>query len=263
MRSLDALEGIRQSAAPASGSPNRRLQMRRSHTMEPERTHAARVSEVDETSPSNSSFNSEMPRPSVIRRISANGKTYVPKRSASPATRSVPASASASVAPSLTASPTSFAFPTANPGYPQLGSAICDLIPGSSRMERRQSDILPSTGVYSNGEMGHSDRGASMVNLSSVASSSLYRAGSSQSSAIRSGPLQILEFEESGMPAVKYVSDYSESTDSLLPINELIPPAIGQLYWSRTIWLGIPFTQHWHRPDGSHQAYPPTWHEGG
>jgi hypothetical protein len=48
-----------------------------------------------------------------------------------------------------------------------------------------------------------------MVDLASAAgtsTSSAYIAGSSQGSGIRSGPLQVLEFEEAGMPAIKYVS---------------------------------------------------------
>jgi hypothetical protein len=103
-RSLAALEGNRESSRGVFGSsPGRRPAVRRGQSADLPRQDVTRVLEEDEQSSSLSSSESQQTS-LLLRRPSANGKVYVPKRSLSPVQpmskgmsgRVLPASASSS-----------------------------------------------------------------------------------------------------------------------------------------------------------------------
>lgn len=151
----------------------------------------SRVAEEDEVS-SNGGSLLEGRKPSIIRRTSANGKVYVPKRSTSPARRISPTS------------PQGMPFPSSSNLRSVTGTGSAQLLARPiSRVERRQSDGLSYAGsnVIEEGRPMNL-RNNSMVNLGS--SSAIFR--ESMLRASQSQPLQILEFNEAGMPPVKYVS---------------------------------------------------------
>lgn len=204
-RSLAALEGNRESSRGVFGSsPGRRPAVRRGQSVDVPRQDVTRVLEEDEQSSSLSS--SESQRTSLLlRRPSANGKVYVPKRSLSPVQ---PTSRGMS----------GRALPASAPSSPPLRrtslyASTSSLLDGPSRstMERWQSDIYPSSKgtVSSDGSNRPMQlRINSMVNLPSASSSSLLRDTSSSSgTAVKaSQPLQVLEINEPGLPPIRYVS---------------------------------------------------------
>lgn len=192
-----------------------------------------RVAEEDEVS-SNGGSVIEGPKPSIIRRTSANGKVYVPKRSASPSKREAvsgligpaPFPASTSVGP---AAPDSSGLDEPLKEYKdQLQRPI-------SRVERRQSDGI-SYAATSVEDKPMNLRNISMVNLGAVGNSpSIFR--ESLIKASQSQPLQILEINEAGFPGVKYVSAI------LWKIFAANATATWQLCWKGSIWLSLSITQ--------------------
>ncbi|WVQ62332.1 uncharacterized protein L199_000471 [Kwoniella botswanensis] len=218
--SLAALEGNKTAAnlpTRIETSPGRRPLARRGMSIEISRPNVNRVLEEEEVSSNGTSV--AMPndgsRPSALRRLSSNGKVYVPKRSASPASN-------------LT-SPTGTAFPTSpsvpNPSYMSRTTSLNTYQPAVSseqsrptdKAERRQSDGYPRSKLHQHGRdiavsTEESSRPLqirinSMVNLpvsGMERSPSLYREHSGQSAVRASQSLQVLESREPGCPVVKY-----------------------------------------------------------
>ncbi|WWD09269.1 hypothetical protein V865_007392 [Kwoniella europaea PYCC6329] len=218
--SLAALEGNKTAAnlpTRIETSPGRRPLARRGMSIEIGRPDVNRVVEEEEVSSNGTSvaMSNDETRPPALRRLSSNGKVYVPKRSASPASN-------------LT-SPTGTAFPTSpsapNPSYMIRTTSLnsCQPVVGlgqsrpTDKAERRQSDGYPRSKLHQHGRdisvsTEESSRPLqirinSMVNLpvsSMERSPSLYRENSSQSALRVSQYLQVLEFREPGCPVVKY-----------------------------------------------------------
>ena len=159
-----------------------------------------RVAEEDEVSSAGGSAMSGS-RVSLVRRTSANGKVYVPRRAESPAQRD------SSTSPSRrTAFPAPNRAEEASTPTSPTSSLIIPKRP-SSRVERRQSDGISYANARPSGEDRPvmSARNNSMVNLGAVgASSSIFRESLLRAS--QSQPLQILEINEPGFPPVRYVS---------------------------------------------------------
>ena len=162
-----------------------------------------RVAEEDEISSNGGSSINEGAKPSIIRRTSANGKVYVPKRSASPSKREdatgpigqTPFPVSTSPRPVAPSSPT-----TAN----ALNLRNHQLQRPINQVERRQSDGI-SYAAQGMEDRPINPRNNSMVNLGALGTSpSIFR--ESLMKASQSQPLQILEINEPGFPPVKYVS---------------------------------------------------------
>ena len=240
-QSLAALEGYKTDSHRLSidSSPRRTLSRPVSRG-----GGVGRVAEEDEIS-SNGGSVLEGRKPSIIRRTSANGKVYVPKRSNSPSIREVATSPVRSVP-----------FPTSNSLQPssvamgQSVSADRAVVQPPSQMERRQSDGLSYVGSSTrsdDGRPGMAPRNASMVNLSQIGAPSsilrenLMRAGQRQ-------PLQILEVNEAGFPPVKYVGF---ALDKTLDADST---ASGQLRGERPIWCSLSIFEPEHWSNGSNQA---------
>ena len=186
LRSLAALEG--RSALPplnsSDASPRHRPAVRRGQSLDVPSYWPETDSLLEEDEPRSAGDSSLVgggARPSVIRRFSANGKVYVPRRSMSPTSQN--------------ASPITAGFPF-NRSAPARSP--------SEHIDRRQSDGLSIalTSETSNEPMNMKIH--SMINLSSPGGAPpLFRELSN--SVLRTVPLQILEFNEPGLPPVKYV----------------------------------------------------------
>jgi len=161
-----------------------------------------RVAEEDEVS-SNGGSVIEGARPSIIRRTSANGKVYVPKRSASPSRLDGPTSLTGQYPFPVSASlrPVAPLSPSSDQNVPADKDRLRRPV---ERVERRQSDGI-SYAAAGMGDRPGNPRNNSMVSLGALGnSSSIFR--ESLMKASQSQPLQILEINEAGFPPVKYVS---------------------------------------------------------
>ncbi|WVW82154.1 hypothetical protein I302_104160 [Kwoniella bestiolae CBS 10118] len=218
--SLAALEGhkvIVNLPTRMETSPGRRPLARRGMSIEVGRPDINRVVEEEEVSSNGTSVatSNDGSRPSALKRLSSNGKVYVPKRSASPA--------------SNLASPVGTAFPVSpsmlNPSYMLRTTSLNSYQPAvgveptrvTDKAERRQSDGYPHGKMHQHGRdisvpTEESSRPLqirinSMVNLpvsGMERSLSLFRENSSQSAVRVSQSLQVLEFREPDCPTVKY-----------------------------------------------------------
>ena len=185
-RSLAALEGrpVPPRLSPSDASPRHRPVVRRGQSLDvpynwPEADSL--IEEGEAPSKGVASFISGGARPSVIRHFSANGKFYVPRRSMSPAYQD--------------ASPATAGFP--------FTRSITARSP-SDHIARRQSDELSIAFTSKTSEKPMNMKIHSMINLSSSGGApSLLRERSN--SVLNTLPLQILEFNEPGLPPVKYV----------------------------------------------------------
>ncbi|WWC58499.1 uncharacterized protein I303_101042 [Kwoniella dejecticola CBS 10117] len=210
--SLAALEGYKTDHLPQTDSrPGRRPVARRGMSIELGQPDVGKVVEEDEISSNATSVGAKNDgaRPTALHRLSSNGKTYIPKRSASPA--------------SNLASPTDVAFPastsshmvrtTSLQAYQQ--SAVIEKDRITNKAERRQSDGYPRAKGHGRDVSESTDNSArplqirinSMVNLpvsESSRSTSLFREHSSAGAVKPAQSLQVLEFQELGCPVVKY-----------------------------------------------------------
>ncbi|WWC86111.1 uncharacterized protein L201_000982 [Kwoniella dendrophila CBS 6074] len=212
--SLAALEGHKNSIIPVrkDTSPVRRPLPRRGMSIEIGRPDVNSVVEEEEISSNGTAPSNDGSRPSALRRLSSNGKVYIPKRSASPASNL--ASPIGAAFPSTTAPNTSFMVRTTSLNSYQ--TPTLDYPRQTDKAERRQSDGYPRPKLSHGRDIsvGTEDssrplqlRINSMVNLpvsGMERSSSLYRDDSSQSAIRNSQSLQVLEFREPGCPVVKY-----------------------------------------------------------
>lgn len=199
-QSLAALEGWKKPSSPhrtmVDASPRRTPSRPVSRCGD-----VTRVAEEDEVN-SNGGSVINGSRTSLVRRISANGKVYVPKRAGSPAQRD-----------SWTSPIRPTPFPPSRPSAEGSSPTSPDsslILPKrpTSRVERRQSDGLSyaNTGLGRDDRPGMSARNNSMVNLGAVGTpSSIFRESLLRAS--QSQPLQILEINEPGFPPVRYVSN--------------------------------------------------------
>ncbi|KAK8865778.1 hypothetical protein IAR55_000925 [Kwoniella newhampshirensis] len=210
-KSLAALEGNRKPPQPIriDSSPLDGAFARRGQNPESGRQDFSQVLEEDEQNGLNSDLSATISRPPPLRRLSSNGKVYIPKRSVSPAQMT---------------SPTSVAFPLSssvpNSSYIHMArgaslhssqSTTSNFSRPSDLTGRRQSDV---SSVHSRDQTFSSNDSSrplqmrinSMVNLSTMGTPSLFRDNSTQSK-LRSSQyqsLQVLEFHESGRPVIRY-----------------------------------------------------------
>ncbi|RXK42452.1 STE/STE11/CDC15 protein kinase [Tremella mesenterica] len=182
-QSLAALEGVRQDHQDLS-------------VLEDDSASVASVNEMG------SGTDGQGP-PSMMRRMSANGKFQLPKRSISPSP--------------LGMSPTSTAFPASSNLEPSRFPNSISMSRGPSeqstysRNDSRQSIILDRRRSESNylplgsspnlGAGMHMNHSAVNLHLAASSPPSLFRSSSRLS---RAEPMPVLEFKEAGKPSVKY-----------------------------------------------------------
>ncbi|WVR05780.1 hypothetical protein IAU60_002805 [Kwoniella sp. DSM 27419] len=204
--SLEALEGNRIPLLPMrpDASPRHRSSVKRMHgpevgpvAEEEEASQPSRLSTYSMTS------NGEPPRPSVLRRLSSNGRVVIARRSGSPASGLI--SATDSSFPRTAVMTRTMSHKSYNP---------------IDKAERRQSDGYPARynrpfhhgrdGTISTEDISRpmQMRVNSMINLSTTdtteRSPSMFSRSSSQNAIRASHQLQVLEFQEPGCPPVKY-----------------------------------------------------------
>ena len=184
-QTLAALEGWRVSPRPGpfEVSPRHRPSVRRGQRLDVSHQGVDRLLEEDEqVSAASSTFSSVGARPSAIRRYSANGKVYVPKRSISPA----PYGISPSTA-----------------GFPFHGSISAQ---GSSEHLLRPQSAGHAPNVSSDASYHMMNwKNRSIVNLSTPSAAPSLVRGHSANAVATPLPFQVLEFNEPGFPPVRYV----------------------------------------------------------
>lgn len=187
-QSLAALEGSLPSLAkPRSDSPRLRPVSRGKLSQSIELPQDKRLSEeTGSVTPASTRPTSELPPRPRIRRLSANGKMYVPKRTNSPASPNLSLHGMSMITPGIPPlDPSSFSRP-------------------STKEERRRSEDYAHPGVTSsNAHRIMNMRNHSMINLPATSRRTSTLSQGSRDSMVYPS-LQVLNFAEAGKPHVRY-----------------------------------------------------------